>query len=123
MDLQLASKRAFISGSTQGIGFAVAAYLAQEGAEIIIHGRTQAKVNMAVERLTASLPGAVVTGIAADLAVQEEVEALLQQLPPVDILINNAGIFEVKDFMDILRRQRHERRAAFQACVAGNVVP
>ncbi|SKA43948.1 NAD(P)-dependent dehydrogenase, short-chain alcohol dehydrogenase family [Chitinophaga eiseniae] len=101
MDLQLASKRAFISGSTQGIGFAIAQYLAQEGAAIIIHGRTQAKVDKTVKRLSDSFPGAVVMGIAADLAVREETEALLQQLPPVDILVNNAGIFEVKDFMDI----------------------
>lgn len=101
MDLQLASKRVFISGSTQGIGFAIAQLLAQEGAEVILHGRTQAKVDMAVNRLAAAVPGAGVSGIAADLTVPEETSSLLQQLPPVDILVNNAGIFEVKDFMEI----------------------
>ncbi|QJB37888.1 SDR family oxidoreductase [Chitinophaga oryzae] len=101
MDVQLVSKRAFISGSTQGIGFAIAQYLAQEGAEVILHGRTPAKVDKAVKRLAALVPEAIVTGMAADLSVQEEVTTLLQQLPPVDILVNNAGIFEVKDFMDV----------------------
>lgn len=101
MDLQLGSKRAFISGSTQGIGFAVAQHLAQEGAEVVLHGRTQAKVDIAVNRLAASVPDAGVSGIAADLTVPEEAASLLQQLPPVDILVNNAGIFEVKDFMEI----------------------
>ncbi|MBC9910104.1 SDR family NAD(P)-dependent oxidoreductase [Chitinophaga varians] len=101
MDLQLASKRAFISGSTQGIGFAIAQQLAQEGARVIIHGRTPVKVEAAVQRLTACCPEAVVSGIAADLAIPEEMESLLQQLPAVDILVNNAGIFEVRDFMEI----------------------
>lgn len=105
MDLQLASKRAFISGSTQGIGFAIAQQLAQEGAEVILHGRTPAKVDSAIQRLTAGCPEAVVSGIAADLAVPEEMEVLLQLLPAVDILVNNAGIFEVKDFMDITDEQ------------------
>ncbi|NML39367.1 SDR family oxidoreductase [Chitinophaga sp. G-6-1-13] len=101
MDLQLASKRVFISGSTQGIGFAIAQQMAQEGAEVILHGRTQVKVDWAIQKLTALCPEAVVSGISADLAIPEEMEILLQRLPSVDILVNNAGIFEVKDFWEI----------------------
>lgn len=101
MDLQLASKRVFISGSTQGIGFAIAQQMAQEGAEVVVHGRTQAKVDLAVQQIRICCPEAALSGIAADLAHAEEIETLLQQLPEIDILVNNAGIFEVKDLMDI----------------------
>ncbi|MBC9933327.1 SDR family NAD(P)-dependent oxidoreductase [Chitinophaga qingshengii] len=101
MDLQLNGKTAFISGSTQGIGFAIARQLVQEGAEVILHGRTSAKVDTAVQKLYAEFPAAAVSGRAADLSIPEETARLLQQLPAVDILINNAGVFELRDFEQI----------------------
>lgn len=101
MDLQLTSKKAFISGSTQGIGFAIAQQLLAEGAEVIINGRKTNKTKVAVARLRESFPDAVVSGIAADFANEKEVENLLDQLKEADILINNVGIFELKNFEDI----------------------
>lgn len=101
MDLQLNSKTAFISGSTQGIGFAIAKQMAKEGVTVIINGRTQEKINLAIQAITDEVPHAKVTGIAADFSSKEEVEKLMEQLPSVDILINNVGIFELKNFNDI----------------------
>ena len=101
MDLQIKGKVAFVSGSTKGIGFAIAKQLLQEGAVVIINGRKKDVVDAAIEKLKAELPEAEVTGIAADFAKVEEVNALLAQLADVDILINNAGIFEPKAFADI----------------------
>ena len=101
MDLQLKGKVAFVSGSTKGIGFAIAKQLLQEGAVVIINGRKKDVVDAAIEKLKAELPEAEVTGIAADFAKVEEVNALLAQLADIDILINNAGIFEPKAFADI----------------------
>ena len=101
MDLKLNGKTAFVSGSTQGIGFAIAQGLLKEGAHVIINGRSESKIEEAVQKLKESMPGANVSGIAADFSKVEEVNALLQQLPDIDILINNAGIFEPKAFTEI----------------------
>ena len=101
MDLQLRNKTAFISGSTAGIGFAIAQSLLQEGAKVIINGRTEASVAAAVNELKQLVSGAEVSGLAADFSNAEEVNALIAQLPDVDILVNNAGIFEPKAFADI----------------------
>ena len=101
MDLQLNGKTAFISGSTQGIGFAIAQSLVKEGAHVIINGRSESKVAEAVQKLKESAPGANASGFAADFSKVEEVNALLEQLPDIDILVNNAGIFEPKPFTEI----------------------
>lgn len=101
MDLMIKDKTAFVSGSTAGIGFAIAKRLLNEGVKTIINGRTQASVDTAVAALKQAVPGAVVSGIAADFAKVEEVNNLLQQLPEIDILVNNAGIFEPKPFTEI----------------------
>lgn len=101
MDLQLRSKTAFISGSTQGIGFSIAKQLLTEGATVIINGRTQEKIDGAIQKLKEEIPGAVVSGIAADFTSTDEVNRLLSVLPDIDILINNVGIFELKPFTDI----------------------
>lgn len=101
MDLKLKGKVAFVSGSTKGIGFAIAKQLLQEGAVVIINGREKEVVNAAVEKLKTQVPNAEVSGIAADFAKVNEVNELLAQLSDVDILINNAGIFEPKAFADI----------------------
>lgn len=101
MDLQLTSTTAFVSGSTQGIGFAIAKRLLLEGATVIINGRTTEKVDTAVAQLKAAIPGAAVSGIAANFANVAEVNTLLAELPDIDILVNNVGIFELKPFSDI----------------------
>ena len=101
MDLKLNGKKAFISGSTQGIGYAIAQQLLAEKAEVIINGRNEEKTKKAVQKLQAEFPDAKVSGIKADFEKKEEVEILLNQLNDIDILINNVGIFDLKNFEDI----------------------
>lgn len=101
MNLDLAGRRVFISGSTQGIGYAVAASCAAEGAAVVLNGRTAERVDEVVARLRAEVPGADVTGIAADLAEASQTSALLDELGQVDVLVSNAGVFDVVDFDDI----------------------
>jgi len=101
MDLQLNDKRALVTGSTAGIGLAIAVSLAREGAAVVVNGRTQKRVDEAIEQVKRAVPDAKVKGIAADLSTSEWVPALLRQLPGVDILVNNLGIFEPKPFAEI----------------------
>lgn len=101
MDLGLTGKRAFVSGSTQGIGYAIAAALLGEGAEVVVNGRDEHRVADAVARLRADVPGAPVAGIAADFADAAQVERLLDELGDVDVLVNNVGVFEVAPFDQI----------------------
>src|SRR6267143_1249688 len=101
MDLGLKGKRALVTGSTAGIGLATARALASEGAHVTLNGRTQARVAAAVETLKHALPGATIGGIAADLGNAEGCRKLIGQLPDVDVLVNNLGIFEPKPFEQI----------------------
>ncbi|MBK9131541.1 MAG: SDR family oxidoreductase [Gammaproteobacteria bacterium] len=101
MDLGLTGKRALVTGSTAGIGFATARALASEGAQVTVNGRTEARVRGAVERLQDEFPGALVEGIAADLGGAAGCRALIDRLPEVDVLVNNLGIFEPKPFEQI----------------------
>ncbi|GAA0880135.1 SDR family oxidoreductase [Algoriphagus jejuensis] len=101
MDLKLKGKKALISGSTAGIGYAIASRFLAEGASVVINGRSQGSVDQAIAELKASYPNADIAGVAADLAKADEVNKLLSQVPEVDILINNTGIFEPKTFADI----------------------
>lgn len=101
MDLQLKNKKVFVSGSTAGIGFAIAQRFLQEGAQVIINGRTKESVSKAVDELKSLVANAEVAGIAADFSKADEVNNLVTTLPEVDILINNAGIFEPKPFAEI----------------------
>lgn len=101
MDLRLRGKRAFISGSSQGIGFAVAASLVTEGAEVVLNGRDAGRLDAAVERIRAEHPGATVSGIVADFADAEAVARLIGDLGDVDILVNNVGLFGLADFAAI----------------------
>ena len=100
MDLQLTNKRALVSGSTAGIGFAIARALATEGALVIVNGRTVAGVEEAVARI-ASTTGSTVSGFAGDLSVAATAAELVRQHPDVEILVNNMGIFEPKPFEEI----------------------
>ncbi|WP_059410539.1 SDR family NAD(P)-dependent oxidoreductase [Cupriavidus basilensis] len=101
MDLGLEGKRALVTGSTAGIGFATARALAAEGALVTLNGRTQARVDSAVDALKQELPDATVSGIAADLGHAEGCKALIAQLPDIDVLVNNLGIFDPKPFEQI----------------------
>jgi len=101
VDLQLRGKTAFISGSTQGIGYAIASALASEGARVVVNGRDRARVDAAVERLGREHPGSDPSGIAADFAVPEAVAGLLEQLDQVDVLVNNVGLFGLADFESV----------------------
>ncbi len=103
MDLQLQGKRALVTGSTAGIGFATAAGLYREGASVVVNGRTTARIEEAIAKIK-GLPtvGATeVSGIAADLSTAEGAAIVARQLPDVDILVNNMGIFEPKPFDEI----------------------
>jgi NAD(P)-dependent dehydrogenase (short-subunit alcohol dehydrogenase family) len=101
MNLGLQGKLAVVSGSTAGIGFAIAAVLAQEGARVVINGRTEARVTTAVEKIRQRMKGAELIGVAADLGTAAGVSAFVKQVPEADILVNNLGIFEVKPFLEI----------------------
>jgi NAD(P)-dependent dehydrogenase (short-subunit alcohol dehydrogenase family) len=101
MNIDLSGKTALVTGSTAGIGHAIARGLAATGAEVVLNGRTKAKVDAAVAELAKVVPGAKVRGVAADVSTADGCKALLAALPDVDILINNAGIFEPKGFLDI----------------------
>ena len=101
MDLQLSGKVALVSGSTGGIGLAIVTTLAEEGATVIVNGRTQEHVNNAIDRIQQSIPNAKLQGIAADLGTPAGVELLLQKVPEVNILVNNLGIYGSKAFADI----------------------
>jgi NAD(P)-dependent dehydrogenase (short-subunit alcohol dehydrogenase family) len=101
MDLQLTGKTAFVSGSTQGIGYAIAEALLAEGASLVINGRDEGRLAAAVDALRSSVPGADVSGIAADFGDAEQVKHLTDQLGELDILVNNVGMFEITPFADI----------------------
>ena len=100
MDLELKGKTALISGSTAGIGRAIAITLAREGARAIVNGRSQPAVDAAVEEIR-STTGGDVQGFAGDLSQASTAEALARRYPGVEILVNNLGIFEPKPFEDI----------------------
>ena len=101
MDLELGSRSALITGSTAGIGYAIARGLAAEGARVVITGRTQSTVDAALGRLRKSLPGATAEGIAADCATEAGAAAVFARFSDADILVNNLGIYERKPFFDI----------------------
>ncbi len=101
MDLGLDGKRALVTGSTAGIGLAAARALAAEGASVTVNGRTMQRVSQAVKQLKDAVPGARVQGVAADLSSAVGCAELVRQLPAVDILVNNLGIFEPRPFEQV----------------------
>src|SRR5438876_4751587 len=101
MDLQLTNRKALVTGSTAGIGFAIASLLAEEGASVVVNGRSPRRVEEAVQRIRTERKNAQVMGVAADLGTKEGVSLLIRDVPVVDILVNNLGIFEPKPFTAI----------------------
>ncbi len=101
MNLGLQGKIAVVSGSTAGIGLAIAVALAAEGARVIINGRTEERVNAALGKIRERVPNADLRGVAADLGRASGVETFLKKAPDADVLINNVGIFDPKPFLEI----------------------
>src|SRR5262245_61850531 len=101
MDMQLMTKKALVTGSTAGIGFAIASLLAQEGAAVVVNGRSQLGVDQAVRRIRTERTKAQGTGISADLGTKEGVDLVIRAVPVLDILVNSLGIFEPKPFAEI----------------------
>jgi NAD(P)-dependent dehydrogenase (short-subunit alcohol dehydrogenase family) len=107
MNLQLDGKKALVTGSTAGIGLAIARALAREGASVVITGRTQERVDGAVESIAKEIRGAQISGIAADLATPDGTSQCIQAVPTVDVLVNNLGVYEVKPFEQISDHDWH----------------
>jgi NAD(P)-dependent dehydrogenase (short-subunit alcohol dehydrogenase family) len=101
VELRLTEKVALVTGSTAGIGFAIARSLAGEGAHVYVNGRTQERVESAMMAIRSQTPRAKVDGIIADFSGAAGAEAVIAKLPAVDVLVNNVGIFEPKPFAEI----------------------
>lgn len=101
MKIDLSSKLAIVTGSTAGIGYAIAKGLAQAGATVIVNGRSAAAVERAVATLRTDVPGAILRGVAADVGTAEGCAALVAAQPMADILVNNVGIYGPHDFFDV----------------------
>ncbi|WP_296935903.1 SDR family NAD(P)-dependent oxidoreductase [uncultured Marinobacter sp.] len=100
MNIELTGKTAIVTGSTQGIGLAIAKGLADCGATVVVNGRKQSNVDAAVAEVRESAPDATVRGVAADLGTAEGCQALVDAEPSADILVNNVGLFGPQDFFD-----------------------
>lgn len=105
MDLKIKGKIALITGSTQGVGFATAKKLCEEGVNVYINGRDSSKVQIAVQKLKNEFPNVEIKGIVANLKDLEGCNYLISQIPHVDILINNLGVFEPRNFVDISEKE------------------
>ncbi len=101
MELKLTDKVVLVTGSTAGIGFAIAGSLASEGAHVYLNGRTQERVNAAMAAIRSNTAAGKVDGIVADFSSSAGAEAVIAKLPVVDVLVNNVGIFEPKSFAEI----------------------
>src|ERR1044072_6021487 len=101
MNLQLAGKSALVTGSTAGIGFAIARTLAREGASVVITGRTQDRVKAAITTIQEEIGDTKVSGVAADLATTRGSAKCIEAMPAVDVLVNNLGVYEPRPFEKI----------------------
>ncbi len=100
MNIELKGRKAVVTGSTAGIGRAIAEGLARAGASVVVNGRTQERVDIALREIRAFLPEAELTGVAADVATPEGCAALFAQVPDANILVNNAGTARLNNFFD-----------------------
>lgn len=100
MDLKIKGKTAFITGSTAGIGYATARALASEGAAVILNGRTEGKVDEAVQKLQGEFPKNMISGLCADFNKIDQIEELIGKLPKINILVNNVGIYSSGSFFE-----------------------
>ncbi len=100
MDLDLTGKSALVTGSTRGIGLATAKGLAAMGAEVVLNGRRQGDVDRAIDQIKSEFGNAVLRGVAADLGNAAGCATVTEAVPDADILVNNMGIYEAKDFFD-----------------------
>lgn len=101
MDLQLKGKKAFVSGSSAGIGFATARALLKEGAKVIINGRSEKSVQAALSKLKKEFPNSSIIGFAADFSELMQTQDLCSSIDEVDILVNNVGIYKSEDFFEM----------------------
>jgi NAD(P)-dependent dehydrogenase (short-subunit alcohol dehydrogenase family) len=101
MDLKLKGKVVLVTGSTAGIGFAIAQSLSREGAHVYVNGRTQERVDAAIAEIQSHDNAAAINGIVADFSSAKGAETVISNLPTVDVLVNNVGIFEPKPFAEI----------------------
>jgi NAD(P)-dependent dehydrogenase (short-subunit alcohol dehydrogenase family) len=101
MNYQLTDKLCLVTGSTAGIGFAIAAALAGEGAEVIINGRTEDRVADAIDRVKKIHPSAKLRAFGGDLSTVDDVDEVVERFPEVDVLVNNLGMYEPKPFEKI----------------------
>lgn len=99
--IDLTGKTAIVTGSTSGIGFAIAEGLLAAKAAVVINGSTQKSVDNALGKLRAAIPDAQVRGVAADLTTAKGCQAVVEAEPAADVLVNNLGIFEPKDILDV----------------------
>src|ERR1700739_2358433 len=102
MQVDLSGLRALVTGSTKGIGRAIAEALAANGAEVVINGRRPADVEQAIKDIRDKLPTARLAGAPGDVATADGIATIIKAAGDIDILINNAGIFEIKDAFEIL---------------------
>lgn len=105
MDLKIKNKIVLITGATQGIGFMTAKKLCKEGAKVIINGRNEKTIDEAISKIKNEIPDAKISGVKADLKDEVGSKKLISKVPHVDILINNLGIFEPRDFEDISEKE------------------
>ncbi|PZQ14170.1 MAG: oxidoreductase [Ancylobacter novellus] len=101
MNIDLTGKTALVTGSTMGIGLAIATGLARTGATVVVNGRKQEAVDRGLAAIREAVPGANVEGVAADLGTAEGATAMVAALPSVDVLVNNVGIFKPQDFFEV----------------------
>ena len=101
MNLQLSEKKTLVTGSTAGIGFAIGRALAREGASVVVTGRTQERVDDAIENVRKEIRDPKISGIAANLETLNGISKCIEAVPTVDVLVNNLGVYEVKPFEQI----------------------